>query len=295
VTAPARVLVFGAAGMLGHRVWQACRDRFEAWATLRSAHGLPPELYASPRVLRGIDVTDAASIDAAFAAAKPGAVVNCVGIVKQVSAAADAVASLQVNALFPHLLAARCEQSGARLIHLSTDCVFSGRKGRYIELDECDPPDLYGRTKLLGEPQGSNVLTLRTSMIGREIGTSHGLLEWFLSQRGGTVRGYRRAVFSGITTGRLASIIADVLDRFDNLTGVYHVSGDPIDKFDLLCRLNAAFDAGVRIEPVDEPRIDRSLDSGRFREATGWAPPGWNEMIAELTADPTPYDRWRQG
>jgi dTDP-4-dehydrorhamnose reductase len=289
-----RVLILGAGGMLGHKVWQACRNRFDAWAAVRSRGGMPAELYEPSRVVTGIDAAHVDSIVSAFAAVRPHAVVNCIGIVKQLPAAMDAVPSLLVNAIFPHRLAALCRAADARLIHVSTDCVFSGRQGRYREGDPPDAEDLYGRTKLLGEVSAPGTLTLRTSMIGRELTTAHGLLEWFLSERGRAVRGYRQAVFSGPTSNEIARLIADVLERFPDLTGVYHVSADPIDKYDLLCRLNVAFRAQIRVEPADDVRIDRSLDSSAVRMATGWTAPPWDDMIAELHTDPTPYDKWRR-
>lgn len=279
--------------MLGHKVWQACRQRFDTWATVRSRTGLPEDLFDSSHLVSGVDAAQLDSVVGVLATVRPDAVVNCVGIVKQSPTADEPVPSLVVNALFPHRVAELCRATGSRLIHISTDCVFSGRKGGYLESDQSDAQDLYGRTKLLGEVASPPALTLRTSMIGRELTTAHGLLEWFLSQRGRSVRGFAQALFSGPTTNELARIIGHLLERFPDLTGVYHVSADPIDKYELLCRLNAAYGSGTRIERSDELKIDRSLDSTRFRNVTGWVAPSWDSMIQDLAADPTPYSRWR--
>jgi dTDP-4-dehydrorhamnose reductase len=202
--------------------------------------------------------------------------------------------AIRANALFPHDLAAACRERGARLIHISTDCVFSGRKGGYTETDRPDPEDVYGRSKLLGEVATPGALTLRTSMIGREIATSRGLLEWFLAQSGGTVRGFTRAVFSGPTTPVLSRAIADVLERHQSLEGLYHLGAEPIDKHALLLALRDAFGLDVEIEPDDGVVIDRSLDSSRFREATGWAAPTWEEMVAELAETAERYANVRR-
>jgi dTDP-4-dehydrorhamnose reductase len=280
--------------MLGHKVWQECRQRFDAWAAIRSNAGLPDGLFEPSRVLAGVDALHADSVVRAFSVARPDAVVNCVGVVKQSAAGRDVVTSLLLNALFPHRLAQLCRASGARLIHISTDCLFSGRKGGYVEDDTPDAEDVYGRTKLLGEVGDLPALTLRTSIIGRELRTRHGLVEWFLGQRGLTIRGFSRAVFSGLTTLQLARVIADMIERRPGLSSVYHVSAAPIDKYDLLCRLNSAYETGTTIEPWPEPAIDRSLDSTRFRRETGWLPPSWDSMIGEMAADPTPYDAWRR-
>jgi dTDP-4-dehydrorhamnose reductase len=294
-----RVLILGGAGMLGHKIWQTLRERFDTWVTLRA----PLDDYASlqlfdaDRTLSGIDVTNLDSLVNTFARIRPEVVVNCVGIVKQLPSAKDPALSLTVNSLLPHRLASLSRATGARLVHVSTDCVFSGRRGLYEETDIADAEDLYGRTKLLGEPHFGDpgALTLRTSIIGRELRSTTGLTEWLLSQRGGTVRGFTTAVFSGLTTRALACIIGDVIERQPALAGLYHVSSAPITKYDLLTRINEAFGADITIEPSDAVSVDRSLKSDRFWEATQSQRPEWDCMIADLGADPTPYDHWRLG
>ena len=290
-----RVLVLGGTGMLGHVLLRTCRERFDAHATVRgdelgdeAAAVLDPD-----RTVTGVRAGDPRSIARALDATGADAVVNCIGVVKQV--VDDPVTTIRVNSLFPHELANACRERGARLIHLSTDCVFSGRRGGYAETDPPDPADLYGRSKLLGEPAMPGALTIRTSMIGRELQTTNGLLEWFLAQRGGSVRGFTRAVFSGPTTPVLSRAIADVLERQPDLEGLWHLGAEPIAKHDLLIRLRDAFELDVEIEPDDAVAIDRSLDSSRFREATGWSAPSWDEMVAELAATADEYESVRRG
>ena len=164
----------------------------------------------------------------------------------------------------------------------------------YVEDDAPDADDLYGRSKLLGEVSGTNCLTLRTSLIGRELKTAHGLVEWFLSNRGGSVRGYTNAIFSGFPTLILGDIITNVIERHPDLSGVYHVSSEPISKFQLLCMLRDAYQIPVEIEPFPNISIDRTLDSSRFLAATGYQPPPWQEMIRTMVNDPTPYEAWRE-
>jgi dTDP-4-dehydrorhamnose reductase len=218
-----------------------------------------------------------------MAACRPQTVINAIGVVKQRAEANDAIQSLEINALLPHRLAVLCEAAGARLIHFSTDCVFSGRRGKYRETDVPDAEDLYGRTKYLGEPGGEHCVTLRTSFIGRELTRKTGLLEWFLAQRG-TIRGYTKAIFSGFTTLEMTRIIEKVLTT-PVLSGVYHVSSEPISKFDLLVMIRDALGLTTEIEPYDELQCDRSLDSSRFREALAYRPPGWKAMVEELAQD----------
>lgn len=289
-----RVLVVGGSGMLGHKVCETLRDRFETWATVRSRSALPPSLLDKGAVLADVRADAFDSVVGAVEACRPAVIVNCVGVVKQLKAASDPIPSIAINALFPHRLAALAHAAGARLIHISTDCVFAGTRGRYTEADVADATDLYGRTKWLGEVTGPGCLTLRTSIIGRELSGATGLTEWFLSNRGRSVKGYTQARFSGLTTIALSAVIAEVISRHRDLEGLYHVASDPISKYDLLHRLNAAFGAGAAIEPSDDVRIDRSLDGSRFRAATGLSIPGWDAMIAGMVADPAPYEEWRQ-
>jgi dTDP-4-dehydrorhamnose reductase len=289
-----RVLIFGGAGMLGHKVWQVFRDRFETWVTIRGDAPPANPLLSGDQVIHGVTAEDTGSLSRAWETVHPTIVVNCIGIVKQLAAASDPIASLTVNSLLPHRLAAMAARANARMIHISTDCVFSGRGGRYREDDLPDAQDLYGRTKLLGEVTGPGCLTIRTSIVGRELSATTGLLEWFLGQHGRRLNGYTGAWFSGLTTAALADLLADVVESHPGLAGLYHVASEPITKYDLLCRLNQAYGAGAQIEPSDEVRIDRTLDGSRFRVATATAPARWDDMIAGLVADPTPYNDWRR-
>jgi dTDP-4-dehydrorhamnose reductase len=290
-----RVLILGGSGMLGHKLWQVAAERFDAYATLRQAQ-VPAALrrvFDPARVVGRVSAEDFDGVARAFAAVRPEVVVNCVGVVKQDAAAKDPLTAITVNALFPHRLTALAGAARARLIHLSTDCVFSGRKGGYREEDAPDAEDLYGRTKLLGEVGGPNCLTLRTSMVGRELAGSHGLVEWFLSQEGKTVRGFKRAVFSGFTTRALAEIISDIIAEHRALEGVFHVAAEPVNKFDLLSLVKRVYGANVEIEPDETFACDRSLRAERFREATGIRAPAWPEMIEQMHKDSTPYKELR--
>jgi dTDP-4-dehydrorhamnose reductase len=285
-----RVLILGAGGMLGHKVWQVFRDRFDCRAAVRVRPSVP--LFDDDRVIEGFDAVDSQSISSLIESIRPDVVVNCVGVVKQLAAAHDPIASITLNSLLPHVVAQACAGVGARMIHISTDCVFAGARGNYAEADVPDATDLYGRSKLLGEVT-ERELTVRTSIIGRELRTSNGLVEWFLSNRGRSVRGFTRAVFSGVTTTVLAETLANVIEHHPSLSGLYHVAAEPISKYDLLVMLNEAIGAGVTIVPDDSVVIDRSLDATRFQSAAGLVPPSWQEMIAALAAEVPQYDLWR--
>jgi dTDP-4-dehydrorhamnose reductase len=281
-----RILILGGDGMLGHQLLRQLGTHHEIYVTLRR----DPDSYGSSglfdgkRTYFGVDASSPKRLQEIIAACRPETVINAVGVVKQRAEANDAIQNLEINALLPHRLAMMCETAGARLVHFSTDCVFSGRRGKYRESDVSDAEDLYGRTKYLGETSGKHCLTLRTSIIGRELTRKTGLLEWFLAQRG-TVKGYTKAVFSGFTTLEMARIINKVLSARTPLSGVYHVSSEPITKFELLSMIRDALGLSTQIEPYGEYPCDRSLDSSRFREALPYRPPGWKAMVEELAQD----------
>ena len=281
-----RVLIFGGDGMLGHRLLRHFGTRHDTRVTLRRplADYARFGLFDRGNAFDETDARDAARVSAVVADFRPEAVINAAGIVKQRPEAHEVEAAQAVNARFPHRLAELCRAHGARLVHLSTDCVFSGEKGNYSESDRPDPVDLYGHTKLEGEIDAPGAITLRTSMIGTELDRKAGLVEWFLANKGGTVAGYRKAIFSGFITAELARLIEGLLTRHPDARGVYHASSAPISKLDLLDGLNRRLRLGVRLVPQDTPACDRSLDSSRFRAAFSYAPPSWDAMLDELAA-----------
>jgi dTDP-4-dehydrorhamnose reductase len=278
--------------MLGHKLCQVLGTKFETYATFRREPPSVPGVYDNISSLTGIDVTDVDQVSAAVGRVRPAFVLNAIGLVKQRSEASDPVQAISINSLFPHQIAGICAAQGARLIHISTDCVFSGASGGYTEDDIADPVDLYGRSKLLGEVDAAHVLTLRTSIIGRELRAGLGLVEWFLSNAGGRVSGFRNAIYTGLTTRALSLVLADVMEGAP-LSGVWHVSTQSISKLDLLRRINEAFGTNTTIDVDEEFRSDRSLVSDRFWGATRIERPSWETMIREMANDTTPYPQRR--
>jgi dTDP-4-dehydrorhamnose reductase len=274
-----RVLVLGGTGMLGHRVARAFAGAHEVHATARDlAVATRAQL---PAALHKLDVLDSDALVGVLEQVAPAVVVNCVGIVKQLDAAKQAIPSIRINALFPHELAQMCSRRDIRLVHVSTDCVFSGDlpfPQAYREDDTSDARDLYGRTKFLGEV-GAPAITLRTSIVGPELQHANGLLEWLRRQGDAEVQGFRNAWFSGLTTDTLADVIRDVVESHPGLAGVFHVSADPVNKHDLLLALKDALALPTTIRGVDTPTINRVLDSSRFRDATAIQIPTWAEML----------------
>jgi dTDP-4-dehydrorhamnose reductase len=279
-----RVLVLGASGMLGHTILRvfARSQGLEVVGSVRSpasASRMPRELQ--DRLVTNVDVENLDSVTRLLASVRPTVVINAVGLVKQLSDANDPLAAIPINALLPHRLARLCDVANARLIHVSTDCVFSGRAGMYKESDESDAKDLYGRSKFLGELHDAHTVTLRTSIIGHELASANGLIEWFLAQEG-SANGYNRAIFSGLPTVELARVIRDYVIPRADLSGLYHVSSEPIDKLSLLSLVAKVYGKTIRMVPSDKVVIDRSLDSSRFRELTGYRPPSWEQLVTSM-------------
>jgi dTDP-4-dehydrorhamnose reductase len=279
-----KVLVLGVTGMLGNAVFRLFSQSpgFETHGTARSAAGLRHfDKALWPRIHVGVDFERHDHLAQVFGRVRPDVVINCIGLVKHLAEADDPLEALPINTLLPHRLARLAALAGARLVHVSTDCVFTGRQGLYKESDAPDALDLYGRSKLLGEVDEPNAVTLRTSIIGHELASAHSLVGWFLAQEG-RVRGFTRAVFSGLPTVELAKVIRDhVLPRPD-LRGLWHVSSDPIAKYDLLQLVKVAYGKSIDIVPDEQLVIDRSLDSARFRAETDWQPAPWAELVDSM-------------
>ncbi len=282
-----RILILGASGMLGHIAWQFFRNEFDVYVTLRSTFAEVEKfgIFDKKKTICGVHAEDFPAFEKLVSTVKPDVILNCIGIVKQIKEASDPIKSITVNSLFPHKLAVMCRINNCRLIHLSTDCVFSGEKGYYTENDNPDPLDLYSRSKLLGEVSVGNVLTIRTSMIGRELKTKHGLLEWFLSQNNGSVKGYTNVIFSGFTTTALCAILKDIIINHVDFKGIYNISSEPISKYKLLLLIKEKMSLKTRIIPDDELKCNRSLDSSKFRREAAYYPPSWEEMIDELVIE----------
>jgi dTDP-4-dehydrorhamnose reductase len=286
-----RVIVLGASGMLGHKLLQRLRADHEVAGTVRdSAFNLRlGEVLRGIKLYTAVDAVELSSLERAIDDWKPQVVLNSIGIINKGKAASDPVASIGMNALLPHQLAQIVAERGAKLVHFSTDCVFSGRRGNYVEDDEPDPVDLYGRTKLLGEVTVPNALTLRTSFVGRELRGHLGLMDWFMSQRGGRIKGYVRALYSGLTTLTMANLIAWLIRAHPDLQGIWHVSAEPISKYELLQLIKRVYRLDVEIARDPSFACDRRLDSTSFRNQTGWRPPSWEEMIAAMHRDEDTY------
>ena len=288
-----KILILGGSGMLGHRLCINLSKVHETWVTVRGSGSEFPDLPEFPgKYIRPyVDARIFDEVTRAMASIQPDLVINCIGLIKQLPSSVDPIFSISINTMLPHRLSLICRTGGIRMIHISTDCVFSGRRGRYVETDQSDAEDLYGRSKFLGEVSyPPHTITLRTSIIGRELKSKLGLIEWFLAQTG-TIKGYKKAIYTGFTTDELSRVILNQVIPRPELTGVYHVSSDPISKYDLLLLAKKAFKRDINILPEESFISDRSLDSTLFRQAAGYVPPSWPKMIEELAANSSFYDK----
>ena len=293
-----KILVLGGEGMLGHKMFQTLRSRFTdtsctvARSLEESLYRKIP-LYNEGNVVDRADAMDFGAMRRVLGEHRPDWIINCIGIIKQREEAKAAIPIITLNSLLPHKLAEFAGEWGGRVIHFSTDCVFSGRQGNYTEESPSDAVDLYGKSKYLGEVAVGNALTLRTSIIGRELAHFRSLLEWFLSQDGKTVRGFRRVIYSGVTTNYLAQLVGDLITDHPSLSGLYQVTSPRVSKHDLLCMIREAFDLNIEIIPDEREVSDRSMIGEKFRRATGYSRPEWPALLRQLADDPTPYGDWR--
>lgn len=288
-----KILILGAGGMLGHKCVQLLRSHGQVIGTMRRASTvLPDAIYGGAEIVRGVDADNQKLLEQLFHDKKPDVVINAMGIIKQRDEAKEAEVSHRINTVLPHTLSRLCKEVGAYFITLSTDCVFPcDGQGPYLETSPPAPQDLYGRSKLGGEVSHRHCLTLRMSIIGRELSSpKRSLLEWALANKGKTVQGYQQALYSGVTTNELARIIAMLITRKTHLSGVWHIAGPYISKYELLLKINKIFDLRMNVEPYNNFLCDRRLDSARFVTETDYAVPDWDKMLEIVQQENALYE-----
>jgi len=281
-----KVLILGGTGMLGHMLFTqlSLQKNLDVYATARTPRGLSQWFSEDlvKKIRADVDADNFDTVIRAFAAIQPDIVINCIGLIKQLRIASDPLLAITINSLLPHRISMVCRSADARMIHISTDCLFDGKKGNYKEEDTSNADDLYGRSKCLGEVSYTpHCLTLRTSIIGHELKGKLGLIEWFLTQQG-KVRGFTKVIYSGFTTIEFARIIVDYVLPNNELTGIYHVSSDPISKYELLKLVAQKYGKHIKIEPYSDYFVDRSLDSSKFQKTTQYCPPTWPELVDKM-------------
>ena len=288
-----KVCVLGAGGLLGHMLIRVLGETIDVYGTTRELRSISSPLARFLPQDKWIDNVDASKLDSinkVFGTTNFDTVINCIGLIKQRNAQTTEYEMMLINAEFPHRLAQVANQQGAQVIHISTDCVFSGETGNYVETDIPDPVDTYGKSKLLGELNDSRNLTLRTSHIGRELTIRKSFIEWLLSQKGGDVEGYGHAIYSGLTSQELARLIRELLTANKGLTGMFHVSSQPISKLDIINKLNELLNLEINVTSDSKVQINRSLNSDKFRLATNLTVNNWDQMLSDFCKDQKNYE-----
>jgi len=292
-----RILILGGTGTLGHKLWQVLSAKYpETFVSVRKNKGFyyKCDLFSGTNVIDGLDLRDFSHLSHVLDDLNPSVIVNSAGVTLRSKEALDRNSAISINSLLPHRLAEWCSRAGARLIHFSTVCVFDGKRGSYTEDDLPDARDLYGVTKALGDVNAPCALTLRSSFIGREIFAGTELLEWFLAQNGKTIKGFRKALYTGLTTNKLAEVVGNLIKNHPQINGLYHVSSETISKYEMLLMMKEAYKLDVEIVPEEGFEMKRNLRGERFERATGFVCPPWRQLMAEMAADPTPYEIWRK-
>ena len=290
---PMKILIFGASGMLGHMLIRVLSPHHHVIGTTTSEYNSQSPLVrilTKDNLLNLVDARSLPTVEKVIHESKPDVIINCVGLIKQKIEADSSVDAIYLNSLFPHQLASLCNKSNIRLIHFSTDCVFQGTPGIKLLSDTPNATDLYGLSKLLGEVNTWPCLTLRTSIVGRQLFGSDSLFEWARSQRGKVVHGYKNAIYSGLTTLQLSQIIKKLIEDFPELSGTHQVASSPISKFELISKLNNYLKLNLCIEPETEFYCDRTLDGSEFSKLTNIDIPSWDDMLTELASDQSFYD-----
>lgn len=277
-----KILILGTYGMLGHQLFLQLQKNFEVYGTVRKFQTKYETLFPKSRIFENINAEEISNIESVIQDIKPDIILNCIGIIKQRKTKKSQILNISINALFPHKLAKICEEKNIKIIHFSTDCVFSGKKGNYNKTDFSDAEDLYGRTKYLGELDYPHCLTIRSSIIGPELYNKKSLWEWVLSQKGNTIEGFTEAIYSGITTVEMSNIIENIITNFPDLHGVYQIASQSISKHHLLELINRLQNLNLNIIPSKKVICDRSLNGSEFYKKTNYLIPNWETMIQEL-------------
>lgn len=280
-----RILILGVTGMLGHTLFKEMNKNkeFEVFGTTRNKsklHGYFTQEELS-KIRDGVDADNFETVIRAIAGVQPTIIINCIGIIKQLPISKDPLTAITVNAQLPHRLSLVTRTAKARLIHISTDCVFDGKKGTYTEKDLSTAEDLYGKTKYLGEVNYPHCITLRTSIIGHELKTNFSLVDWFMSQEN-EINGFTKAIYSGFPTIEMVNIISNYVIPNKELSGLYHVSSEAISKYELLNIMKDIYKKEIKINAFDGFILDRSMNSDRFKKTTGYAPPSWKKLVENM-------------
>jgi dTDP-4-dehydrorhamnose reductase len=280
-----KILILGGDGMIGHKMAQVLSvQNHKIVISIREKKDLT--LKSNPLKTKVFfnDFLKGSILDF-LDKVNPDVIVNAIGVTIRRGAAENIADTIYLNSFFPHQLANWSEIHNKRLIHFSTDCVFSGSEGSYLEDTTPDALDYYGKTKGLGEVNSKSSLTIRSSMIGPELFNKTELFEWIINNKEKEINGFSRVMYSGVTTVYMAKLVADLIDNHKNLIGIYNVASKPISKFELLHLINDNFDLGLIINDDKTVISNKTLNASKIEKETGLQQPSWDELIFELKKD----------
>jgi dTDP-4-dehydrorhamnose reductase len=287
-----KVIILGVSGLIGHKLLQKLSTDFEVYGTLHREKSKYKNLalFSGQKIIENIDINEFDVLKGVLCAVNPDVILNCVGITKRKMDVNKPLDAIMVNSAFPHRLAKWSRYHKKRVIHFSTDCVFNGKIGNYNETSEASADDTYGKTKYLGEINYDHTLTIRSSFIGQELFDKTELFEWFLSQNGKQIKGFKNTLYSGVSTTYMAIVVKDIILNHPNLSGLYQLAPEkPISKFDLLTLAKKVFNVDVDIIADTDHIHHPTLDASKLRKAINLKVPSWEEMMARMLADKNLY------
>lgn len=278
-----RVLILGADGMIGHKMAQTFA-KYPIDLGLNSRYNSKFIRKIFPKASIFEYDLNKKKIEQLLNYYNPEFIINAVGITIRRGACGDQKTNY-INAILPREIDTWCMSNNKKQIHFSTDCVFSGKKGNYSDFDLTDADDSYGKTKGLGEINSDNTLTIRSSMIGRELFNNTELLEWVVKHKNQKINGFDNAVYSGVTTLWMSKTVYKIIKNLPKLSGIWNVSSRPISKYELIKKINDQFMLNIDIVRDSSFYSNKSLNSNRFFSETNFEIPNWDDMLSELYRD----------
>jgi len=287
-----RVIILGTSGLIGHKLLQELSTDLEVFGTLHYSkkHYGDISLFSGPNIIENIDASNFELLKGVLLAINPDVILNCIGITKRKINTNNIIETLNINSVFPHKLADWAKINQKRVLHFSTDCVFDGRVGNYTEVSITTAEDIYGKSKALGEINYNHCLTIRSSFIGQELFDKTELLDWFLTQNGKQIKGFKNTLYSGVSTIFMANVVKKIIMNFPNLSGLYQLAPDkPISKYDLLLIAKETFNIDVEIIPDYENVHRPTLDASKLKRKINLTVPSWETMMRELASNKEIY------